>query len=157
VETLGRQSNRVEVAVQVIGVQRRYRQAPLPTPALPLGREHPLGSGLIGVHLELAPAPKPLGSLAQDVVYRRGVANSDYPTRPEIEPEERAVLAAPALGGEMKLAGANLQRVTQTGKRARAGEVIDRPERSRARSCVGFPTASRIASELLTSREHRRT
>jgi hypothetical protein len=143
--------------VQVIGVERGHRQAPLPAPILALGREHPLGLSLLGVHLDLAPATKPLGSLAQDVVYRRGVTNADYPTRPEIKPEKRPVFPASALGGQMQFAGANLQRATQAGKRARAGEVIDRPRRTRAEPCDGSPNASRITSELLTSREHGRT
>jgi hypothetical protein len=96
--------------MQVVRVERRDDQPPLPFPLLALGSEdvaRRIRAPVEGVvHLLddlllVAPAPESPGAIAQDRVDRLRVADPDHGSGAELDPEDRAVLSPPPLDGQV--------------------------------------------------------
>ena len=125
-QPLGARADDVKVAVEMIGVQRRDREASLTAPFLALRDENALHVGFIGVPLELPPATEPLRTFTQDRVDRLGVPHAHHASLREIESEDRAIAPAPLFGRRVQAARTQLVRVAETRQSRRARQVGDR-------------------------------
>ena len=103
----------MEVAVQVIGVQRRDDQASLVPPFVSLGDEHASETRFVRALLQLVPAPVTLRTVPQDRVDRLNATDTHDTPRAKIEAKDRAIAPAPVLGHGMQRARAHLMRITQ--------------------------------------------
>ena len=125
-QPLGRDADDVEVAVQMVRVERHHGEPPLRAPLAALGREHAVDAHLAEHVLDLAPAPVAVRPLAQDRVDRVRLGERDHRHRADREAEHRPVPARPVLEREVQPRVAQLQRVPGSRHAARPRQLGDR-------------------------------
>ena len=116
----------VEVAAQVVRVERGDREPPLPAPVRALGGERADDPDLLRDGLDLAPAPIAVGALAQDRVDGVGLREADDRARAHREPEHRSVAPPPLLDDHVQPGAPDPVSVAEAGKPSRAGQFRDR-------------------------------
>ncbi len=131
VQPFGRDADRVEVAVQVVRVQRSDDELTLAPPRLALDREHAGEADFREAVLDLPPTPEALGAFAQHTIDLLGVAEDDDQSWADAELEERPVAIGPLLDDDVRASHGNgLVETADQGQPARAGQVTNRARRS---------------------------
>ena len=131
VQALGAGGDDLEVALQVVAVQRGDDQPAHPPPVVSLGREDPDLADFLGDLEDLAPAPEAVRPIAQGVV--DGVDVGDHHDLPpaQVEAVEGPVALGPGLGGLVQPVGPQLMGVADQRQATGPGQVRDRAGRHR--------------------------
>ncbi len=134
-QALGGGADDVEVAVQIICVQRCDREPPLTLPVPALRREDAVDAPLVQHGLDDSRAPVALGALAQDRVDGARVPDPHDRPSPDVEAEHRAVALAPSLRRQVQTIGPQLEGVPEHREAARTRQFGQRSGSGDRRGC----------------------